>query len=118
MMDEIAVTHPEWMLVAKIAFILASLAVSYVAYKTGYGPEYRKTATRTKAQAYTHRLMRFFGSMLSILAVIAAGLTTGFAVATGVLVILMLPPYGVGTLAAWWFTRNEKSEAFVNSTTS
>ena len=117
-MNEFAVAHPVWMLVAKIASILASLAVSYMAYKIGYGPEYRNSATRTKTQACIHRLMRFYGSILSILAVIAAGLTTGFAVATGVLVILMLPPYGVGTLAAWWFTRNEKSEAEAISTTS
>lgn len=115
-MDEFAVTHPTWMLVAKITHIFALLAVSYVAYKIGYKPEYRKSATRTNAQACKHWLMRFFGCVLSILAIIAAGLVTGFAIATGVLLILMLPPYGIGTLAAWWFTRNEKSEAVISTT--
>lgn len=115
-MDEFEMAHPIWTLVIKITHILAALALSYAAYKAGYEPEYRKSATRTKDQACIHLLMRFMGCSSSILAVIAAGFLTGFAVATGVLLILILPPYGIGTLAAWWFTRKEKFEDAISTT--
>ena len=98
-MFDTASEHPDYVItMAQVVSIVVLACISYFSYKIGYSSQ--------KDKSTAQYMLIIFGSMCAYAGLVVGLVMVDFTRLMFPLVILIMPPFGLQTLAKYWFTHH------------